>query len=307
MDKEKAPKEKKYIKRNLNIKNVKLDSSKDNLIFPKFKSLSTKNASINEKKLIKSESEKYSVNVNNYRFLFDINNKESKENTQWVINLRVFEDFKKRKKRLLGEPSFYQNDIDKFKNKRKFKLIKSKSTSNINGLINFTQYKHFFKRHNDNHGTVLTGPLLQYHLKLRNENNIQTPKKWISNTSIDDKKYYYSCSNFYKDKIHGKMTDKNIMRPYKIEFNKSEYNGRKLWIKTVKRDEKKAYNIMGDHLSLKPYNDKYTEKNVFRLKELMKSLEQTQARTWYHVKLRNYQDGKNEDKFFNNKKKWKNY
>ena len=99
------------------------------------------------------------------------------------------------------------------------------------------------------------------------------------------------------------MTDKNIMRPYKFEFSKSDYNGHKLLIKKAKRDERKAYDVMGDHLSLKPYNDKYSEKNVFQINELLKSFEKSQSRTWYHIKLRNYNDAKKEY----NKKKWRNW
>ena len=305
MEKEKPKIQKKYLKRKINTKNMKLDGNKDIPDLTNFKSSTTKNASIKDKIRIRPESSKFSANVNNYRFLFDINNKESVENTKWVINLRVFEDFKKRKKKLLGEPTFYQNDLDKYmKRRRKNRLIKSKSSFEFNTLSNFTQYKHFFKRYQDSHGTFLTGPLLKYHMNFRNDPNFIPPHKWISNTNIDNNKYYYSCSNFYKDNIHGKMTDKNIMRPYKIEFSKSEYNGSKLWIKKEKRDERKAYNVMGDHLALKPYNDKYAEKNIFKLKELFNSIETSQSRTWYNIKLRSYKEGKEENK---NKKRWKNF
>ena len=76
-------------------------------------------------------------------------------------------------------------------------------------------------------------------------------------------------------------------------------------IKTVKRDERKAYEVFGDHLSLSPYNDKYSEKNMFKIKEFVRSVEQSQARTWYHVKLRNYYNDK--DRFSKEKKKWINY
>ena len=89
-------------------------------------------------------------------------------------------------------------------------------------------------------------------------------------------------------------------------FSKTEYNGHKLWVKMAKRDEKKAYDVMGDHLSLKPYNDKYSEKNVFQINELLKSFEKSQSRTWYHIKLRNYYNDK-KDRFSKEQKKWMNY
>ena len=43
---------------------------------------------------------------------------------------------------------------------------------------------------------------------------------------------------------------------------------------------------MGRHLSSKPYNDNYTEKNMNQIKELFKCMEQSQSRTWYHIKLK---------------------
>ena len=75
MEKEKNKKEKKHLKRSLNTKNVKLDSNKDIFEPPKIKSLTTKNAPIKERKQIRPGSSKFSANVNNYRFLFDISNK----------------------------------------------------------------------------------------------------------------------------------------------------------------------------------------------------------------------------------------
>ena len=303
MEKEKGKEINKYLKRSLNTKNVKLLSNKEIFGSLKLKALTTRNRSIKERKQIKPESSKHSANVNNYRFLFDIKNKESVENIQWVLNLRVLDDFKKRRKKLLGEPSFYQDDLDKFMKTRRKKLIKSKSADEFNVLSNFTSYKHFFKRYEDNHGTLTTIPLLKYKMSLRNGSNISPQNKWISNTNIESNKYYFSCSDFFRDKIHGKMTDRNIMRPYKIEFSKSEFDGSKLWIKKAKRDEKKAYNIMGDHLSLMPYNDRYYEKNVFQIKDILKSIGKSQSRTWYHISLRNFNEGKNDDI---NKRKWKN-
>lgn len=307
MEKEIKKTEKK-IKKKLNVKKVKLGAGKETRNFPNFQSLTTKKASLKDKKLLRPESSKFSANINNYRFLFDVNNKESVDNTKWVLNLRTFEDLKKRNMKLLGEPSFYQNDLEKFlKKRRRNRLVKSKSAFEFNTPSNFSQYKHLFRRNDANHGTYLTGPLLNYKLNLRNDSqSLSAPNKWVSLSNNNSDRYYYSCSNFYKDNISGKLTDKNIMRPYKIQFNKSEYNGQKLWVKVAKRDEKKAYEVMGEHLALKPYNDRYTEKNIYKIKELLKEIEKSQSRTWYHIKLRNYNEGK-DDKFNANKKKWKNW
>ena len=94
---------------------------------------------------------------------------------------------------------------------------------------------------------------------------------------------------------------------YKMEFSKSSYNGTNLWVKIAKRDERNAYNIMGEHLSLRPYNDEYKEKNVNKIKEFMKGIDVSQSRIWYHMNLRNYNENIKNDRFNKERKKWKNY
>ena len=299
-------KKKKIIKMNINKKRIKLEKNKEALSLPKFKSFTTKYSSQKEKKILRPETSNFSGNINNYRFLFDTTNKESSSTTNWVLNLRIFEDYKKIKKKLLGEPSFYQNDLDKFIKKRN-KLSKSKSSMLFTTLSNISQYKHFFKRFNDNHGTYLTNDLLNYNMNLRTDIHTLPENKWISNRKINLNKFYYSCSNFYKNDIRGKLSDQNIMRPYKMDFSKTSYNGADLWVKTAKRDEKTAYNVMGDHLSLRPYNDEYKVKNINNIKEFMKGINACQSRLWYHMNLRSYNENIKNDRFFKDKKMWINY
>ena len=299
-------KKKKIIKMNINKKRIKLEKNKEALNLPKFKSFTTKYSSQKEKKILRPETSNFSGNINNYRFLFDTTNKESSSTTNWVLNLRIFEDYKKIKKKLLGEPSFYQNDLDKFIKKRN-KLSKSKSSMVFTTLSNISQYKHFFKRFNDNHGTYLTNDLLNYNMNLRTDIHTLPENKWISNRKINLNKFYYSCSNFYKNDIRGKLSDQNIMRPYKMDFSKTSYNGADLWVKTAKRDEKTAYNVMGDHLSLRPYNDEYKVKNINNIKEFMKGINACQSRLWYHMNLRSYNENIKNDRFFKDKKVWINY
>ena len=299
-------KKKYFIKKNINRKKIKLEENKETQDLTKLKSLTTKHSSLKEKNLLRPISSKFSGNINDYKFLFDATNKESSITTKWVLNLRVFDDYKMKRKRLLGEPSFYQNDLDKYI-KRRNKLTKSKSSMVYSTISNISQYKHFFKKNDDNHGTYLTNSLLSFNTNLRTDIHTLPENKWISNRKVNTNKFYYSCSNFYKHDIKGKLSDQNIMRPYKMEFSKTSYNGANLWVKIAKRDEKNAYNIMGEHLSLRPYNDEYKEKNVNKIKEFMKGIDVSQTRIWYHMNLRNYNENIKNDRFNKERKKWKNY
>ena len=125
--------EKKVVKKNLNSRNIKLNLKKNTSDIPKKNALTTKDVSTQGKKLLRPLSSNFSANINNYRFLFDTVNK-SMADTRWVINLRVFEDFKKRRKKLLGEPSFYQNDLEKFK-KKEINLINQNQQLHLIGLL----------------------------------------------------------------------------------------------------------------------------------------------------------------------------
>ena len=125
--------EKKVVKKNLNSRNIKLNLKKNTSDIPKKNALTTKDVSTKGKKQLRPLSSNFSANINNYRFLFDTVNK-SMADTRWVINLRVFEDFKKRRKKLLGEPSFYQNDLEKFK-KKEINLINQNQQLHLIGLL----------------------------------------------------------------------------------------------------------------------------------------------------------------------------
>lgn len=243
------------------------------------------------------------ININDYKYLFDCNNKETLYNAKWVLNLRVFDQPKVKKLNNIGEPTFYREDLEKFINKKKRSIQKSKSIYDFETLPYFYKYKHFFKVNNDNHGTYINKPLLNYNTSLR-KNNIKILHKWNSNTNIKSNKYFYSCINLPKTKIN----DKYVMRPYKVAFTKEEYNGDKILKKEYLRDNNNAYNIFGDHVSLPAYNDKYSDKNYAEISDLLNSQDKTQSKTWYQIKLRNIINKNQTDKKIqNSKKKWKNY
>ena len=285
----------KNIKATLN-KEIKLPNRKNG-------SLTTSNFNIKNKKILRPSTTYLTKNINNYRYLFDNNNKETIYNAKWVLNLRAFEESKTKKSKLIGEPKFYQEDLEKYIKKKTRKIKKSNSVYDFESLPDLSKYKHFFKVNNDNHGTLINKPLLNYNISLR-QNNIKILSKWNSNINIKKPKYFNSVINLPKADINGKINDKYIMRPYKVEFFKEEYNGNKILKKVYSRDKKKAYNIFGDHLSLSPYNDKYIEKNYGKINELLNTFDKNQAKTWFQIKLRNLIDKSEIDK---NKKKWKNY
>ena len=278
-----------------------------NYLKEKRNALTAKNNNKN-KRLFRPSTTIFSTNINTYRYLFDNNNKETINNSNWVINLRLFDNSKKKKIKGLGEPSFYLEDLNKFIKKKKSKLKKSKSVYDFEKFPDFSKYRHLLKRNDNNHGTILNRFLLYYKLNLRKSND-KIMKKWNSNININENNYSYSLVDLPKSKLNEKINDKYILRPYKIEYKKDEYNGDKILKKKYIKDKVKAYNILGQNSSLPPYNDKYIDKNCNEINELLGSRDRSQAKTWYQIRLRRYNINKNgeNDKIQQNKKKWKNW
>ena len=290
----------------LSAKNIKAYLNKDMKQFnDKINSLTTKNINQKNKKILRPSTTFLCKNINNYRYLFDNSTKETIYNTKWVLNLRTFEESKTRKQKLVGEPTFYQEDLEKYISKKKKKIQKS-SSYDIENFPELNKYKHFFKVNNNNHGTYINKPLINYNISLR-QNNVKILNKWNSNTDIKKNKYFYSCINLPKNELNGKINDKYIMRPYKIQFIKDEYNGDKILKRIYSRDKVKAYNVFGTHISSTPYNDKYIEKNYGKINELLNLDDKSQSKTWYQIKLRNILDQNGTVDKFNKKniKKWK--
>ena len=64
MDNSNKKKEKNYIKKNINVKKIKLDKDKNTPELPKFKSLTAKNVSLKDKKLLRPTTSRFSANIN---------------------------------------------------------------------------------------------------------------------------------------------------------------------------------------------------------------------------------------------------
>jgi hypothetical protein len=274
----------------------RLKKTKKNVLEPNktAKFQTEKNINPKNKKIIRPSTTCYSPNINAFRFLFD-NNKETINNTKWVLNLRYFEENLNKQISKLGEPNFYQEDSEKYRAKN----LKKSNSQIIENNPNMNKYKYMFRRNNNNHGTFINFPMLKFNLTLR-ESNKKILKKWNSISTITNKFCY---SNLPQDHLVGKITEKNIIRPYRIEYRKEDYNGDKIIKKAYTKDKVRAYNILGISTSSPPYNDKYPEKSYYPIYDLLNARNRNQQRIWYQIKLRTGLGKVDSSKG----KKWKNY
>lgn len=288
--------------------------------------ISTENPKINKIKLIhKLKNTKISnhrpisalanQNMNNFAHLFK-NNQNANVDILWTLNLRNSdisfdsnnEKFKKNKELInhIKEPSFYQEDLEKYIHK---KMKKSKSAFEVN-LPSLNQFSYLFKKKiSETHGTILNNQeLLHFETTLR-KTNFKENKNKNNNDKHNDKKEIKKKdwnSIIYKDKYKDLYTvnynmnttseklknnwleEKLVMRPYKVILNKIRYDDKSDLIKkTYIKDKEKAYDKLGENYSFKPYNDKYSEKNYNNIENLLIGNNKTQQNVWFQLGLRN--------------------
>jgi hypothetical protein len=242
-------------------------------------------------------------NINNFTHLFK-NNQNSNINILWTLSLRqsvygsnLKTDKDKSKIELMKEPSFYKEDLDKYIKK---KMKKSKSAYDME-LPSLSQNTHLFKKKiSDKHGTNFNNKnLLFYELTLRehdlNESHKEFNKSKWNNNVYKEKDKDLIINNYNtiitSEKLRTTwLNEKLVNRPFKILFKKIQYkpNGN-IILKNYIKDKDKAYNMLNDNYSLKPYNDKYTEKNYIKIKDLLRGNDKSQEQIWFKLNLRNHE------------------
>lgn len=248
-------------------------------------------------------------NMNNFSHLFK-NSQNTNIDILWTLNLRQPDNIKKKFKKnsekinLIKEPSFYQEDLEKYVKKE---MKKSKSAFEI-ALPSLSKYPYLIKNKlSDTHGTILNNKdLLYYELTLRknnfkdnksigNGNNIKEEKdikkpKWNNSIYKENSKDLITINynlNMSNDKSNW-LEEKLVNRPYKVILKKMRYDDNSnIFKRLYVKDKEKAYNKLGEIFSFKPYNDKYTEKNYNNIENLLNSNNKSQQNIWFQLSLRN--------------------
>ena len=304
------------------LKIIKLNKKKKHPI----RVVSTDNKKQSHIKLIKSYNSKNSnlrptsalsnQNMNNIAHLFK--SKNSNIDILWTLNLRKSEyttdtynnSYKKNRELMshIREPSFYQEDLDKYVKK---KMKKSKSAFEVN-LPTLSKYSYLFKNKlSETHGTILNNKdLLNFEITLRKGDFMKNKKKennsksmnskekkeneknnWNNSIYKDKKKELYTV-NYNRNTANEKMKnnwidEKLVMRPYKVVFKKIKYDDNSTLItKKYIKDKEKAFDKLGETYSYKPYNDKYHEKNYHKIENLLNGNNKSQQNVWFQLSLR---------------------
>lgn len=247
-------------------------------------------------------------NMNNFSHLFK-NNQNTNIDIIWTLNLRQSNDeldknnikFNKKMEKMnqIKEPSFYQEDLDKFIKK---KMKKSKSQYDID-LPSLNYYSAYIskKKISDTHGTNLNNKnLLNFYLTLRkmnfkhsknDDNKSNKIQKWNNSVYRENSKDLITVNynnNINSEKQRNWLNEKLVNRPYKVICKKFKYDEKSNIIKRIYvKDKEKAYDKLGEIYSLSSYNDKYNEKNYNKIENLLNSNNKSQQNIWFQLSLRN--------------------
>ena len=225
----------------------------------------------------KTSNNFYNNKTNNFN---DSNN--NIENNESNRTLRISKTVKN-----LGPPSFYQNDLEKYKI-RNLKKINNNNIYKEN--LNFRTIRHLTKN-KSNIGTI-SNDMFLYMSSIRENKSAKNifinPNKW-KDLSYVNKYPDFPISSSPKNKnlleIYNKIK-KYISKPYNINFKKIKFNGNNLIQKTMSKNNDLIFSEIGDHLSKIPYNNIFQEINTFKIKELLKKHNNTQC--LFELNLRQY-------------------
>lgn len=246
-------------------------------------------------------------NMNNFAHLFK-NNQNTNIDIIWTLNLRQSNEeidknnvkFNKKLEQMnkIKEPSFYQEDLDKYI-KKKMKKSKSEYDMDLPSINYYTTY--LSKRKiTDTHGTNINNKnLLNFYLTLRKKNlkhnknddsKFNKIPKWNNSVYKENSKDLLTVNynmNISSEKQKNWLNEKLVNRPYKVMLKKFKYDDKSNIIKRIYvKDKEKAYNKLGEIYSLKSYNDKYNE-NYNKIENLLNSNNSSQQNIWFQLSLRN--------------------
>ena len=235
-------------KKNLNYNNNKIKNTKTN---------STTN--LNKKIIIP-------YNSNEYWHLIDPKLHTNKIQLNWNFNLRVYPINNNNNKKIVrsfSAPSFYEEDLNKYKSKLNIKNNLNKITDDDKNK-NFANIKHLFK--NNINGMFQTNNHFNFEVTLRNfdlkhSNSFINPKKWIN---FDGKKLNKEIDYLVPNQ---NIKENSILRPFNILKEKISFYNDPIIKKTYLKNKNLAYCFNYHHMNSLPFNDNFNERNYVKLKE----------------------------------------
>ena len=238
---------------------------------------------------IKTPNSKYDFpkNTNEYRHLID-DIKCSKADVEFMLELRRYDQLKNIDKVSNSEPSFYQEGLEKYKNKitlnpEEKKLLK----------INIGPFKYLLSDRSD-HKININNSTFKYEIRLRNEGICKSVDKISKTVENESKKKNYKNLILNRPNWDSSNIPKNqnlfdtilppILKSSKDLFNKNEkmisrpiiikrkdgfVNGEKIKSRIFEFSNSLSSRYPSEHYPNSRYNNDYGQKNIGAIQHLL--------------------------------------
>ena len=266
----------------------------------------------------KHNQRKYKKNINEFRHIITSVPSMGNSGIKWMINLRNqqhkeesniqteienmnllrkkqnenFNNTEKSNKTIttnFNPPSFYENDLSKYKTRNNF--FKNKRTHSTSINPNFVEVSHLTSNHL---GETVNTTQYNFETTLRlfnlksNPPSLKPKPKWNRIPSllktINHNECLPPCNKKSIENI--KKMDPYIVRPFHVVYDKTSVGKYQIRTKKLVRDNVRKTPYLGEHISSGPYSSKYQDVDTFRNHEILKKHNNTLC--LFELCLRNY-------------------
>ena len=257
-----------------------------------------------------SSQNKCAKNINDLRHLITTVPSVGNSGLKWMINLRNH-PFKKQEKIPTEEdnidsdnkqsnnnnekektvinfnaPSFYDDDLSKYKTRNNFFKNKRPLSTKLNP--NFVEISHLV---NNRLGESVNSTQYNFETTLRInklKSIINNKHKWNNIPNKLNTNTYNECLPPCNEKSIENMNklEKYTSRPFQVMFDKTFIGKSQIRTKKLVKDKLRKSPYLGEHLSSRPYSNKYQDAETFRNHEIMQKHNNTMC--LFELCLRHY-------------------
>ena len=257
-----------------------------------------------------SSQTKCSKNINDLRHLITTIPSVGKSGLKWMINLRNHpfkrqekipteednidsenkqsnnNDEKEKKEITFNAPSFYDNDLSKYKTRNTFFKNKRPLSTKLNP--NFVEISHLV---NNRLGESVNSTQYNFETTLRLnklKSTIKNKQKWNDVSNKLNANYYNECLPPCSENSieHMNKLEKYISRPFQVMYDKATIGKSQFTTKKLVKDKLRKSPYLGEHLSSRPYSNKYQDVETFRNHEIIQKHNNTMC--MFELCLRHY-------------------
>ena len=191
-----------------------------------------------------------------------------------------------------NEPTFYVQDLEKYKTK--LKKQKRPLSSILNP--NFNNIRHLYINKKGARSKEFASSLRNYNINVQKYNKEKLKLKWINNTNYEKNEYLtkFLLPQTQTGVENLKKLEKKMYRPYTVMYKEKVIGSDSIKQKVLSPDKNYTYDGIGEHLNMANYHSNYRVKNTCQAENIFKK--GTNSQCLFELGLRNYKSFSNSNK-----------